>query len=63
PMKKKLDLFYHDPLDCIQSILFNPSMKGHLQFSPLCIFDSTVRAMRIYSEWLTGDVAWSMQVS
>jgi hypothetical protein len=63
PTKKKLDLFYRDPLACIQSILLNPLMKDHLQFSPLRIFDSAARAMRIYSEWLTGDVAWSMQVS
>jgi hypothetical protein len=38
-------------------------MKDHLQFSPLRIFDSAAGAMRIYGEWLTGDVAWSMQVS
>ncbi|KAF8235728.1 hypothetical protein L208DRAFT_1255592 [Tricholoma matsutake] len=63
PTKKKLDLFYRDPLECIQSILSNPLMKSHLQFSLLHIFDSAVRAMRIYTEWLTGDVAWSMQVS
>jgi hypothetical protein len=63
PTKKKLDLFYRDPLACIQSILSNPLMKDHLQFLPLRIFDSATRAMRIYSEWLTGDVAWSMQVS
>jgi hypothetical protein len=63
PTKKKLDLFYRDPLACIQSILSSPLMKDHLQFSPLRVFDSSARAMRIYSEWLTGDVAWSMQVS
>ncbi|KAH9165648.1 hypothetical protein EDB89DRAFT_2116030 [Lactarius sanguifluus] len=49
PMKKNVHLFYRDPLECIQCILSNPLMNDHIS------------AMRIYTEWLTGDVAWSMQ--
>jgi hypothetical protein len=63
PTKKKLTLFYRDPLECIQSILHSPLMKDHIEFKPLRIFESASRAMRIYTEWLTGDAAWSMQVS
>ena len=63
PMKKKLTLFYRDPLECIQSILHSPLMKDHIKFKPLRIFESASRAMRIYTEWLSGNAAWSMQVS
>jgi hypothetical protein len=61
--KKKLTLFYRDPLECIQSILHNPLMKDHIKFKPLRIFESASRAMRIYTEWLSGNAAWSIQVS
>lgn len=62
PTKKTLTLFYHDPLECIQSILHSPLMKDHIEFKPLWIFESASRAMRIYTEWLTGNAVWSMQV-
>jgi hypothetical protein len=62
PTKKKVDLFYRNPLECIQSILSNPLVNNHIKFTPFRIYESAVSAMRIYTEWLTGDVAWSMQV-
>ena len=61
--KEETRSFYCDLLACIQSILSSPLMKDHLQFLLLCVFNSFARAMWIYSEWLTGNVAWSMQVS
>ncbi|KAH9167800.1 hypothetical protein EDB89DRAFT_1856148 [Lactarius sanguifluus] len=36
PMKKNVDLFYRDPLECIQSILSNPLMNDHIRFTPFC---------------------------
>jgi hypothetical protein len=62
PTKKKAHLFYRDPLECIQSILSNPLVNDHIKFTPFHIYESAVSAMRVYTEWLTGDVAWSMQV-
>jgi hypothetical protein len=38
-------------------------MKDYIRFKPLHIFESASRAMRIYTEWLSGNAAWSMQVS
>jgi hypothetical protein len=26
------------------------------------LFNTAAKTMRIYTEWMTGDVAWSMQV-
>jgi hypothetical protein len=62
PTKKNITLFYRDPLECIQSILHNPLMKDFIRFKPLRVFESASSAMRIYTEWLTGNAAWSMQV-
>ncbi|KAM6490836.1 hypothetical protein JOM56_013705, partial [Amanita muscaria] len=50
PTKKSLALFYRDPLECIQSILHSPLMKDHIRYTPLRVFESATRAMRIYSE-------------
>src|ERR1700678_1534307 len=63
PTKRNLTLFFRDPLECIQSILHSPLMKDYIAFKPLRIFESATRAMRIYTEWLSGNAAWSMQVS
>jgi hypothetical protein len=37
-------------------------MKDYLHFTPLRVFKTAERLMRIYSEWRTGDIAWKMQV-
>lgn len=63
PTKRPLYLFYRDPLECIQSILFNPLVKDFIEFTPFRLFKSARKAMRLYTEWLSGDVAWSMQVA
>ncbi|KAF8814617.1 hypothetical protein BYT27DRAFT_7326430 [Phlegmacium glaucopus] len=61
PTKKPLYLYYRDPLECIQSILYHPLVKDFIKFSPFRLYESAAKAMRIYTEWLSGDVAWSMQ--
>ena len=62
PTNKSLFLYYHDPLECIQSILSNPLIQNFIKFTPFCLYESAVWAMRIYSEWLSGNAAWRMQV-
>ena len=62
PTKQKLFLYYRDPIDCLQSILHNPLVQDHIQFHPFQLFWSAEGAMRVYTEWLSGDAAWEMQV-
>lgn len=62
PTKHVIRLFYRDPLDCIQSLLESPLVKDHIHFTPLRIFKTAEKLVRVYNEWLTGDVAWRMQV-
>ena len=58
PTKKNLTLFYCDPLECIQSILYSPLMQDYIKFKLLHIFESVSKAMHIYTEWLSGNAAW-----
>ena len=60
--KKPLHLYYRNPLECIQSILYHPLVKDFIRFNPFHLYESATKAMRLYTEWLSGDVAWSMQV-
>lgn len=63
PTKSPIHLFYRDPLECIQSLLESPLVKDYIHFTPLRIFKTAEKLVRIYNEWLTGDAAWEMQVS
>jgi hypothetical protein len=63
PTKKKLYLYYRDPLECIQAILHSPLVKDFIQFTPFRAFETAAKVMRVYTEWLSGNTAWSMQVS
>ncbi|KAF9455364.1 hypothetical protein BDZ94DRAFT_1316309 [Collybia nuda] len=61
PTKTSTQLFYRDPLECIQSLLHHPLLKDHMHFTPLRVFETAAKTMRVYNEWMTGDVAWQMQ--
>ena len=61
-MKKPVYLFFRDPLECVQSIMESPLVTDHLKFIPFRAFKTAEKIMWIYTEWLTGDHAWMMQV-
>ncbi|KAJ7711120.1 hypothetical protein B0H16DRAFT_1745416 [Mycena metata] len=61
PTKHPLTGYYCDPLECLQYLLRNPLIKDHINFTSFCLWTNTGKLMRIYSEWLSGDVAWNMQ--
>lgn len=62
PTKNKIYLYYRDPVECLRSLLRSPLLKDHLEFTPRRLFESAENLVRIYTEWLSGDAAWSMQV-
>ena len=45
PTKTKVQLFYRDPLQCIESILSNPLVNDHIKFTPFRLYESAVGAM------------------
>ncbi len=60
--KRPLVLYYRDALECLQSLLRVPLLADRIHFTPLRVFESARRLMRVYSEWWTGDAAWDIQV-
>jgi len=63
PTKKPTILYYRDPLLCLQHLMHNPLVQDHISFTPFKLYESAAKVMRIYTEWLSGDQAWEMQVS
>jgi hypothetical protein len=59
--KTAVQLFYRDAVECIQALLHNPLVQDYLHFTPLRVFKTAEKLMRVYSEWRTGDAAWNMQ--
>ena len=59
---KPLVLFYRDPLECVQTLLRNPIYEGKWKFSAQRLYKDPNRQNRFYSDWMTGDGAWSAQV-
>ena len=62
PTKKDVILYYRDPLVCIQYLMQSPLIQDHISFTPFKLYESAAKLMRIYTEWLSGDWAWDMQV-
>lgn len=62
-VKRPLTLFYRDPLECLQSLLLNPLVQDHIDYSPFRLYKSAAETMRIFTEWFSGDDAWEKQVS
>ncbi|KAJ7659007.1 hypothetical protein B0H17DRAFT_1171830 [Mycena rosella] len=61
PTKTPLTLYYRDPVECLQSLLNNPLAQDFIQYSPFRLWATSKKLMRIYTEWLSGDVAWRLQ--
>ena len=62
PTKSPVKLFYRDPLQCIESLLNSPLSADDIELSPYQVFRTAEKTVRVYSEWMSGDAAWSMQV-
>ena len=62
PTKDVVCLYYWDPIKCIQSLLESPISKDHIKYKPFRLFETAKWIMRVYTEWLSGEVAWAMQV-
>ncbi|KIJ06825.1 hypothetical protein PAXINDRAFT_91431, partial [Paxillus involutus ATCC 200175] len=61
PTKSTVRLYFRDTLDCIESLFNHPYFINKLDLTPHWIFETAECLVRMYSEWMTGDVAWNMQ--
>jgi hypothetical protein len=58
--KDPLVFYYRDPTECIEFLLKNPLFSGKIDYYPRKDFDHT--GNRVYSEWISSDGAWDLQV-
>lgn len=60
--REPMFLFYRDALDCVEYLLGNPLFSDCIDFCPVRLYRDAEQTIRIYTEWVTGNAAWEMQV-
>ena len=63
PTKDDVILYFRDPIECLKSLFSNPLYHEHIDLVPYRCYTSAKKANRVYDEWMSGDVAWTIQVS
>ncbi|KAG2068952.1 hypothetical protein BDR04DRAFT_1022845, partial [Suillus decipiens] len=61
-MKSPVILYWCNPLECIMSILNHPFFHDQIDFMPCRVYTTAQRLCHMYSEWMTAEDAWNMQV-
>ncbi|KAG1831477.1 hypothetical protein EV424DRAFT_1534160 [Suillus variegatus] len=59
--KHPIQLFWRDPVECLESLFSNPLFHDKLDFVPRRVYTAAGRLLHVYSEWLMGDSAWDIQ--
>lgn len=62
PTKKPVRLFWRDPLECLQALFNHPLFHDRMDLVPRRVYKTAEHLVRVYSEWVTGDSAWALQV-
>ena len=62
PTKEPTLLFYRDALKCVEYLFGNPVFAHRVDFCPTRLYRNSERTIRVYTEWMTGNAAWEMQV-
>ncbi|KAI6016427.1 hypothetical protein BKA83DRAFT_4060140 [Pisolithus microcarpus] len=62
PTTNPVQLYWHDPLECIEALFNHPFYTGKMDYSPFHVFTAVEQVMRVYSEWMSSDRAWDLQV-
>lgn len=60
--REPMFLFYRNALDCIKYLLGNPLFSDSIDFCPIRLYQDDEQTIRVYTEWLTANAAWDMQV-
>ena len=56
-----IQLFYRDGLECFQFLFSNPIYAEHMDYHPKRAWTDGDRSERVYTEIMTGDLAWEVQ--
>ena len=63
PTKRPVTLYWRDSLELVQYLFNCPEFQDVMEFTPYCLYESVACLYCVYTEWMSGDDAWFMQVS
>jgi len=63
PLTEEVELWMHNPLDCIRKLMANLSFADAIAFEPQKVFDDEAGWERRFDEMWMGDWWWEVQVS
>ena len=59
---RPLTFYYRSAFDCFKFLFANPLLANHMDFKPQRDYTNEDKSERLYTELMTGDLAWSLQV-
>lgn len=62
PTTKPIYLYWCDGLEAAKWIFGNPVFANHMQYDPVKVFTDEFGDEREFSEYMTADYAWNIQV-
>lgn len=62
PTKRPVYLYWRDSLELLEYLLNNPMFSDVMEFVPYRLYRTADHLYRVYTEWMSGDDAWEMQV-
>ncbi|KAG1876220.1 hypothetical protein F4604DRAFT_1680422 [Suillus subluteus] len=62
PTKSPVRLFWRNPLDCLKALFSNPLFSESIELTLQQIYKTAEHLVRVYGEWISGDLAWRMQL-
>ncbi|KAI5993249.1 hypothetical protein EDD15DRAFT_2109817, partial [Pisolithus albus] len=62
PTKSPVTLYYRDSLDCVESLFNHPLFTQMMDYSPFRLFTTAERIVRVFTEWMSSDGAWDLQL-
>lgn len=61
-LKETVELWYRNPLDCIQELLSNPAFREVMKYAPERHYVDAEGKTRVINEMWTADWWWELQV-
>ena len=59
---EEVELWRHNPVECVRELLANPAFKDKCRYAPRKAFTNQSRTERVYGEMWMGKWWWKIQV-
>ncbi|KAG6378072.1 hypothetical protein JVT61DRAFT_13754 [Boletus reticuloceps] len=61
--KDPVHFYYRDPLECVKLLFNNPFFADKMEYASYKLYTSIECDARVYTEWMSSDGAWELQVT